>query len=118
MYWTCSCCAALTHLLAFQPPLVTSFSQAVQLLCDGPVRSPQCRNRPPVEARRNAWRGCWSSALADGALISESAPSGNAIAATAVINRRTCLFTGVTSPVRARQILMKLVVSGTEFMTL
>src|SRR5262245_27607920 len=57
MYCTCSSCAALTHLLAFQSPPVTSFSQAEQLLCEGPVRSPQCRKRPPVAARRNAWRG-------------------------------------------------------------
>src|SRR5262249_44848532 len=71
MYWTCSCCAALTHLVADQPPLVTAASHLPQLLNGlGPVRSPQCRNRPPVAARRYAWRGLNRSALADGLPIS------------------------------------------------
>src|SRR5438477_2988700 len=94
MYWTCSCCAACTQVLAVQPPAFTSFSQAAQLLWAGPVRSPQCRNRPPVAARRYSCRGLVSSALADGTPNTESAPSGSSTAARAVIHRRKRLFTG------------------------
>ena len=81
MYWVCSFLASCTQKLASQPALLTSFSQVVQLVWAGDVRSPQCRNSPAVAARSQSWRGLNRSARAGPPGIANSAATRAAAAA-------------------------------------
>src|SRR6266511_608539 len=76
--------AASTHLLAFQPPLLIAFCQALQLVKTGEVRIPQCRNSPACDWRSQVWRGFCSSACAGGAPAVENmmAPTTKAVPST------------------------------------